>query len=71
MLNCQEITRLVSEAQDRPLSLGEKLSLRTHLLMCSGCRNYEKNIASLRIASRAFTQGVHEQKKKAGMDDEK
>ncbi len=61
MLNCREITRLVSESQDRPLTLGEKLSLRTHVIMCSGCRNYEKNMTSLRLATRAFAQGANEQ----------
>lgn len=57
MLNCQGITRLVSEAQDRPLTLGEKLSLRTHLMMCSGCRNYEKNLPSLRLMMKSFAKG--------------
>ena len=65
MLNCQEITRLVSEAQDRPLTLGEKLSLRTHLFMCSGCRNYEKNITSLRLIMKSFAKG-----KDAGSTDQ-
>lgn len=40
-------TCLMSEAQDRSLSLGEKLTLRLHLTMCSGCLNYDRQIAFL------------------------
>lgn len=47
MLSCKEATRLMSEARDRNLSLGEKLSLRIHLTMCSGCLNYDRQIAFL------------------------
>lgn len=64
MLNCQEVTRLVSESQERSLTLREKMSLRTHLMMCSGCRNYEKNMMSLRLTARAFAKGTDERVKK-------
>ncbi|GBL45851.1 hypothetical protein SFMTTN_1662 [Sulfuriferula multivorans] len=63
MLNCQEIIRLVSESQERPLTLREKISLRTHVMMCSGCSNYEKNMASLRLTMRAFAKGTNEKNK--------
>lgn len=63
MLNCQEIIRLVSESQERPLTLREKVSLRTHVMMCSGCSNYEKNMVSLRLTMRAFAKGANEQNK--------
>ncbi|BBP05416.1 hypothetical protein TPL01_31160 [Sulfuriferula plumbiphila] len=64
MLNCQEVTRLVSESQERSLTLREKMSLRTHVMMCSGCRNYEKNMMSLRLTARAFAKGADERVKK-------
>lgn len=44
MLSCKEATRLISAARDRNLSLGERLSLRLHLMMCSGCLNYDQQI---------------------------
>ncbi|HCY16658.1 MAG: hypothetical protein A2Z93_14945 [Curvibacter sp. GWA2_64_110] len=55
MLKCKEITHLLSEAQDRELSVTEKLPLRMHLLMCQGCRNFKKQMAFLREASRSYT----------------
>jgi predicted anti-sigma-YlaC factor YlaD len=60
MLNCQSVTRLVSEAQERRLSVSEKMGLKVHLMMCSGCRNFSQQIPFLRQAMRAFAQGENE-----------
>lgn len=57
MLSCHEATRLMSEAQDRPLAMGERIALRTHVLICKGCRNFEDNLRSLRVIARAFVRG--------------
>lgn len=54
MLNCKEATRLLSEAQDRPLSLREKLTLNMHTMMCSGCRNFGKQMDTLRVIAKKF-----------------
>lgn len=56
MLNCHEATRLISESQDRKLSLLEKMPLRLHLLMCSGCKNFSKQLPFLSQAMRAFAK---------------
>lgn len=56
MLNCKEATRLMSEAQDRPLGVGEKLQLEMHLAMCRGCRNFREQMDFLRLACRRFMQ---------------
>lgn len=60
MLNCHEVTRLVSESKERPLTLKEKMSLKMHTAMCSGCRNFEKQLGMIRRASRAFAKGADE-----------
>jgi hypothetical protein len=52
MLNCKQVNRLLSEGQDRSLTLREKLPLRLHLAMCEGCRSYGKQLDFLRQASR-------------------
>jgi len=52
MLSCKEATRLLSEAQDRKLVLPEKLQLEIHLAMCTGCRNYRRQMSFLREACR-------------------
>lgn len=57
MLNCYEVTRLLSAAQDRPLSLQERLRLRLHLLLCGGCRHFGQHMKVLRLSARGFARG--------------
>ena len=52
MGKCKNITRLLSDALDRPLTTGEWIAVGLHLPTCSGCRNYRKHIGLLRAASR-------------------
>ena len=53
MLNCKEVTRLVSESLDRKLPFHQRLGIRMHLLMCKLCSRYERQLMFLRKASRA------------------
>jgi len=55
--SCREVTRLLSEAQERSLSLGERTSLRVHLMICAACRNFGQQMDSLRQISRAYARG--------------
>lgn len=57
MLNCKEATRLCSEALDRELALRERLTLRMHLMMCSGCSNYQEQMAFIRRMTTRFAHG--------------
>lgn len=54
MLNCKEVTRLLSELQDRRLSLSESLQLRMHLAMCKSCANFDRQMKFLRKATRLY-----------------
>jgi len=54
MLTCKDASRLLSEGQERPLSLGERLGLRLHLWMCVSCRRFEQQLALMRRAMRAL-----------------
>jgi|CXWL01.1.fsa_nt_gi hypothetical protein len=60
MLNCQEVTRLLSQAQEQKLGLQERLPLQMHLMMCSGCRNFGKQMDVLRQLARAYVRGADE-----------
>ena len=51
MPSCAESTRLMSEAQERALSGGERVALRWHLLLCGACRSFERQLGWLRRAS--------------------
>ena len=50
MLNCKEVSRLVSQGLDRRLGFGERLRLRIHLAICDGCSNFDNQMAFLRKA---------------------
>ena len=47
MLNCRQATQLLSERQDRPLNLNEKLSLNVHISLCTACRRFGKQVEQL------------------------
>jgi hypothetical protein len=46
----------MSRALDEPLPLMERLSLRAHLAMCNGCRNFSRRLAILRTLARRSSE---------------
>lgn len=54
MLSCKEVTYLLSDEQDRKLTLTERINLEMHLAMCKGCSNYRKQMEFLREACRKY-----------------
>lgn len=57
MLNCKEVTRVCSDELERPLKLREQASLHLHLMMCTGCTNYRRQLRTLRQVMQAYAQG--------------
>lgn len=57
MLNCKEVTELCSQELDRSLGMGEQVALGAHMMMCSGCRNFRRQMGALRGISRAYADG--------------
>ena len=57
MLSCKHATKLMSQSQDKPLGLKERVGLRFHLMMCSGCNNYNKQMEFIRRACRRIGGG--------------
>ncbi|MDZ7661568.1 zf-HC2 domain-containing protein [Thiohalophilus sp.] len=55
MLNCKDTTKLLSQQQDESLSFRKRVALRFHLMMCSGCRNYNKQIDFIHKACQRFS----------------
>lgn len=51
---CRETSELISQAQDRALTVREKLALYVHLPLCNGCRNFRQQMAFIRRAARAY-----------------
>jgi predicted anti-sigma-YlaC factor YlaD len=57
MMNCKKATQLLSEAQDRELSLTDRAALKIHVMMCSGCSNFSQQLNLLRSFTRNYNQG--------------
>jgi len=56
MLNCHDTTRLLSESRERPLTWRERMALRLHVMMCSGCRRFGQQVRLLAVAARRYRQ---------------
>jgi hypothetical protein len=52
MLTCKDASELLSQAQDRPLGLRERLVLKLHLLICHGCSNFSRQLDLIRATLR-------------------
>lgn len=50
MLNCKQISELASRALDEKLTLRQRMSLRMHLLLCSMCRGFARNLRRIQDA---------------------
>lgn len=50
MMSCKQATHLLSQQLDRQLSTSERMSLKFHLMMCTGCTNFRNNMGFLRRA---------------------
>lgn len=57
MINCKSATRLASDAMERKLSRKERILLRMHVLMCSGCHNFAEQMSILRNIGRRYAKG--------------
>ncbi|MDP1755729.1 MAG: zf-HC2 domain-containing protein [Methylotenera sp.] len=50
MLTCKQVSQLVSQSLDRPLSWSERVQLKLHVLMCNACRHFKHQLNQLDIA---------------------
>ena len=52
MLNCNEVTFLMSAARERTLTFSERMKLRLHVGMCRSCARFEKQLPMLGAAAK-------------------
>lgn len=57
MLNCNEVTNLCSDELERPLAMWERMKLKMHLMMCTGCSNYRTQMGAIRAAMHRYAEG--------------
>ena len=48
MLSCKDTTRLISRSMDASLPVAERIRLRLHILICTGCARYERQLLLIR-----------------------
>jgi hypothetical protein len=53
-VNCREAARMMSDAQERPLGLVDRIKLRLHLHWCVACTRYSRQLAFIRKALRRY-----------------
>lgn len=58
MLTCREVARLISESLDEELPFRQRLSMRLHLLMCSLCSRFRRQMLFVRQAVHAFAEAA-------------
>jgi predicted anti-sigma-YlaC factor YlaD len=46
-MSCRKATELLSASLDRPLTRMEKVRLRVHLVICSACRRYRRQVDAI------------------------
>jgi len=56
MLSCKQVTRLISQGEDRKLAFGERVALRLHFAICQGCRNVNAQLHFLRTAVKRLSE---------------
>jgi len=63
MLNCHEATFLMSQHQERNLSITERMKVRLHVTMCRGCSNFGRQLPGLGTAAKAYARAKAEDDK--------
>ena len=58
MHSCRDISILVSQGLDKKLSWRERFTVRMHLMMCTRCRNFQKQTQFIRKAARHYTDDL-------------
>lgn len=54
MLNCNDITKLISRAMDEKLAWHQRLAVRTHLVYCKWCRRFAAQTKVMRQATAQY-----------------
>jgi len=54
MLTCKEVSELVSQTPERPLSFRERLGIKLHLMMCKLCSRFTRQMKFITKATNTF-----------------
>jgi hypothetical protein len=61
MLSCRDVTQLLSESMDASLPIGKRIGVRFHLLICTFCLRYKRQLLLIRETARrlAASEDAH------------
>ncbi len=54
MKTCKDISSLLSDSMDRPLTKRERWAVRLHLLICRHCSRFQKHLHFLHKAAERY-----------------
>jgi len=54
LLSCKDVSRLLSQAEERPIAGWQRVRVQWHLAVCSMCRSFERQLALMREAMRRY-----------------
>ncbi len=55
-MKCLQATKLISQSHERPLKLSEKCGVATHIIICTPCRNFQRNCKQLSEMMKKFAK---------------
>lgn len=58
MLNCKQISQLISQSLDRELTLGERFALKLHLFIYKKCKQFSKHLQTLSVAIKTMISSI-------------
>jgi hypothetical protein len=61
MKTCKEVAILLIAREDHPLSLGERMALRIHLMVCRACPRFEQQLLTMRQAMKTWRHYVEQE----------
>jgi hypothetical protein len=64
--SCEDMSGLISRQMDEPLPFWSRLEIRLHLLYCSACRRYRRQLRLIREGLRQFLSGSIEEERPLG-----
>ena len=56
LLSCKDVSRLLSQGQDHPLTWWQGFRVRLHLAACDACTRFEAQMRFLRRAMRRYRE---------------
>jgi hypothetical protein len=53
---CKEVTHLLLSGMDRRMPLGERLTVRLHMMICEACPKFQRQVQLMERASTRWRQ---------------